>query len=106
MYTHLTLLIFGLLGVILHNLVKLNAIKQANPEGDVNYRKYFKMEWISIFISALVVFGMVWTSQEVKELANAGKWLGLGFIAAGYLAQSLLIAFMGKAQKTIEEKTK
>lgn len=105
MYTHLTLLAFGILGVLLHNLVKMNGIKQANPNGDLNFPKYMKMEWINILIAILVVIGLVWTSQEVKELANAGKWLGLGFIAAGYLAQSLLIAFMGKAQKVIDQKT-
>lgn len=104
-YTYLTLFGLGLLGVILHNLVKLNDIKKANPDGDVNYGKYFKMEWISILISIIVVIGLVWTSQEVTELANAGKWLGLGFVAAGYLAQSLLIKFMGKAQKVLDAKT-
>lgn len=104
-YTRLALLGFGVLGILLHNLVKLNAIKRLDKEGNVNYGKYFKMEWISILISFIVVVGMVWTSQEVKELANAGKWLGLGFIGAGYLAQSLLISFMGKAQKVIDEKT-
>lgn len=104
-YTHLTLFGLGLLGVLLHNLVKLNDIKKANPEGDVNYRKYLKMESISIIISVIVVATLTWTSQEVTALANAGKWLGLGFVAAGYLAQSLLIKFMGKAQKVLDAKT-
>ena len=103
-YTHLTLFGFGLLGIVLHNLVKLNDLKQSHPNGDVNYGQYFKMEWISILISIIVVGGLVWTSQEITELANAGKYLGLGFIAAGYLAQSLLIKFMGKAQKVLDTK--
>jgi len=104
-YTLLTLFGLGLLGVVLHNLVKLNDIKRANPNGDVNYGKYFKMESISIIISIIVIAALTWTSQEIKELANAGKWLGLGFVAAGYLAQSLLIKFMGKAQKVLDAKT-
>lgn len=104
-YTFLALFGFGFLGIILHNLVKLNDLKKANADGDVNYAKYFKMEWISILISVMVVIGLVFTSQEVKELANAGKWLGLGFVSAGYLAQSLLIKWMGKAQKILDSKT-
>lgn len=101
-YTHATLALFGLLGVLLHTLVELNGLKKANPNGDVDYIKYFKMEWISILISVIVVGLLVWTSQEVTELANAGKWLGIGFIASGYLAQSLLIKFMGRAQNIID----
>lgn len=104
-YTLLTLFGLGILGVLLHNLVKLNDIKKSNPEGDVNYGKYFKIESISIIISIIVVAALTWTSHEVKELANAGKWLGLGFVAGGYLAQSLLIKFMGKAQKVLDSKT-
>lgn len=100
-YTHATLAAFGLIGVLLHTLIELNQLKKSNPNGDVNYAKYFKMEWISILISVIVVGLLVWTSQEVTELANAGKWLGIGFIASGYLAQSLLIKFMGRAQNII-----
>lgn len=105
MYTPLTLFGLGLLGVILHNLIKLNTLKKSSSTGDVNYGQYLKMEWITILISVLVVVGLVWTSQEVEELANAGKWLGIGFIAAGYLAQSLLVAFMGRAEGIIKQKT-
>lgn len=103
-YTQLALTGLGMVGILLHNLVKLNAIKRSDKEGNVNYIRYLKMEWISIFISFIVIIGMVWTSQEIKELAGAGKWLGIGFIAGGYLAQSLLISFMGKAQKVIDNK--
>lgn len=99
------LLLFGLLGVVLHNLVKLNDIKRSNPNGDVNYAKYFKMEWITIVISIIVVAICVWCSQEIQELQIAGKYLGLGFVGIGYFAQSLLIKWLGKAEKTINEKT-
>ena len=102
-YTELTLLAFGLIGVILHNLVKLNEKKKADPNGDVNYRKYFKLEWITITISVIVVGLCVWLSQEIKELEIAGKYLGLGFASIGYFSQSLLIKWIGKAEKKINE---
>lgn len=95
----------GLVGVILHNLVKLNDIKKANPEGDVNYAKYFKMESISIIISVITVVLSAIFSQQVDKLYNAGEWLGPVFVPIGYFAQSLLIKAMGKAQKVLDSKT-
>jgi len=103
-YTPYMLFLFGALGVVLHNLVKLNDIKKSNPEGEVNYNKYFKMEWISILISVIVVALCVWTSREIEKLKLVEDYLGLGFIAIGYMAQSLLIKFMGKAEKTLNSK--
>lgn len=104
-YQPYMLLLFGILGVVLHNLIKLNDIKKSNPYGDVNYKKYFKLEWISILISIIVVALAVWTSREIEKLQVVGEYLGLGFIAIGYMAQSILIKFMGKAEKTISKAT-
>jgi hypothetical protein len=103
-YTPFMLFVFGALGVALHNLVKLNDLKKTNPDGDVNYSKYFKMEWISILISIIVVTLSVWISREIEKLELVGEYLGLGFVAIGYMAQSLLIKYMGKADKILNEK--
>lgn len=100
-YQPYMLWLFGVLGVVLHNLIKLNGIKKANPEGDVNYKRYFKLEWISILISFIVVALCVWTSREIEKLQAIGDYLGLAFIAIGYMAQSILITFMGKAEKVV-----
>lgn len=103
-YTHLTLIGLGLIGILLHNLVKLNDLKKANDQGDVNYKLYFKKESISILISVIFVMGLTWTSQEIKELANAGKYLGLSFFFAGYFGQSILLRAVAWAQKILDQK--
>lgn len=103
-YTPWLLLVFGLLGVLLHNLVQLNAIKKSNPNGDVNYKQYFKMEWITMLISVIVVGLAVIFSQNVEKLYNAGDWLGPVYIPIGYFAQSLLVKWMGKAEQTLGTK--
>jgi hypothetical protein len=100
-YQPYMLWLFGVLGVVLHNLFKLNALKKANPEGDVNYKKYFKLEWISILISFIVVALCVWTSREIEKLQAVSNYLGLAFIAIGYMAQSIFITLMGKAEKVV-----
>lgn len=101
-YTELTLIGVGCLGVLCHNLVKMNTLnKKAN--GKFNYAQYFSLEKFSIILSLIVVVAAGIISQEVKELANAGKYLGFGMFTVGYCAQSILITAMGKAQKTLDK---
>lgn len=102
-YSTIILFMLGLLGVILHNLVKINEINKDPSKGTFNFESYFKVEWASILISVIVVIICVVIKQDIKQLENAGNWLGAGFVAIGYMAQSVLISFMGKAQKIIEK---
>lgn len=105
MYTQLTLFALGLLGVILHNLIQLDKLNKAS-NGTYNIIQYLRLELYSILISMLVVLSCVLISQEIQQLEQAGKWLGAGFIAIGYLGQSLLVWWIGKAEKIISSKDK
>ena len=104
-YTHLTLFGFGLLGVLLHILVELNKLNK-QPAGNFSLKGYFKLEVFSILISVIVCGVCVFCSQEIKQLQQIGNWLGLAFVAIGYMGQSLLIAFMGKAQSVVDNTIK
>lgn len=99
-YTPFILASLGILGILLHNLVKMDSINRA-AAGRINLKQYLLMERFSILISIGFVAGCVAISHEIKELYNAGKWLGAGFFAIGYLAQSILVKMMGKAQKKL-----
>lgn len=101
-YTHLSLFGFGLLGVALHILVELNKLNK-QPAGSFTIKGYFKLEMFAIMISIIVCACCVFASQEIKQLQQIGNWLGLAFVAIGYMGQSLLIAFMGKAQSVIDK---
>ena len=96
-YTPIVLFLGGMLGIIFHNLVKLDTINRANA-GNVNFKKYIALERFSLLISLFVVVACVMGSHEIKQLRLAGNWLFFGFIGIGYLAQSLLVKMMGKAQ--------
>ena len=96
-YTNLTLVLLGLTGILLHNLIKLNDINRAN-DGNVNILKYWRLERFSILISVIVVIGALIAKTEIAQLEQVGKWLGLSFVAIGYMAQSIVVKFMGKAQ--------
>lgn len=99
-YTNLMLIGLGILGIFLHNLNALNKINKAN-DGNVNIVKYLKLEVFSILISFIVVFICILLKQEIKQLEYASKFLGVGFVAIGYSAQSMLVSVMGKANKII-----
>lgn len=99
-YTNLTLFGLGLLGILLHNLVELNKLNRAN-KGSVRLGEYFKIERFSILISVVVVGVSLIVKAEITQLEQVGKWLGLAFMAIGYMGQSLLVFFMGKATKVL-----
>jgi hypothetical protein len=104
-YTPIVLFLLGVLGILLHNLVEMNKLNKAQ-KGHLKIRDYLRLEVFSIAISLIVVLCAVITSQEIKQIHDAGKWLGLAFVTIGYMGQSLLIFVMGKAQKTIDGENK
>lgn len=103
-YTNLLLMALGGVGIALHNLIKLNDINKAN-DGNVNLLKYWKLERFSILISIIVVSGALIAKSEIAQLEQVGKFLGLAFVAIGYMAQSIVVKFMGKAQKFVDNQT-
>lgn len=103
-YTNVILMVLGVTGIALHNLIKLNDINRAN-DGNVNLLKYWKLERFSIAISIIVVSGALVAKSEIAQLEQVGKWLGLSFVAIGYMAQSIVVKFMGKAQKFVDNQT-
>lgn len=101
-YTNITLIGLGLLGILLHNLIELNKLNRSS-KGNVKIGEYLKLERFSIVISVIVICVALIVKTEIKQLEQVGKWLGLAFVAIGYMGQSLLIFFMGKAAKVIEK---
>ena len=100
-YTTLTLAACGLFGILIHNLMKLNDINRAN-DGNINFKKYLNLEIYSILISFCVVIVALIARNEVRQLREIGNWLALAFTAIGYMAQSIVIKFAGRAQKYMD----
>lgn len=100
-YTNIVLFLLGVLGILLHNLIEMNKINRAN-NGNINIANYLKIERFTIIISIIVVFVAILVKQEIKQVEAAGKWMGVAFVAIGYMGQSILIFAMGKAGKVID----
>lgn len=101
-YTNITLLALGVLGILIHCLIKIQQLKKDNT---FKVATYFIAEWPTICISLIVVGIALICRNEITILSNAGAYLGLGFVTLGYMGQSVFVALMGKAQKIIEDKT-
>jgi drug/metabolite transporter (DMT)-like permease len=100
-YNDLILFAFGLGGILIHNLTKINELLRNNK---FNPTQYFSLEWASISISVILVILAIFGKHEVKQLDAAGKWLGLAFTAIGYMGQSIFVKLMGRANKVISDK--
>lgn len=103
-YTLVTLAALGLFGILIHNLVKLNSLNR-EQKGEINIFKYWKIERFSIILSVCVVAVCLLVRTEIKQLESVGNWLGLAFVAIGYMAQSIVVSFSNKAQQFIESKS-
>jgi hypothetical protein len=101
-YTSITLFGLGLLGILLHNLVEMNKLNRLDG-GKFSIRSYLRAERFSILISVIVILVAMIIKQEIQQLEAAGKWLGVAFVAIGYMGQSLLIFLMGRAGKVIDK---
>ena len=100
-YTMFFLFGMGFLGMLLQFLIKLDSLNRES-DGEIVWAKFFILERFSILISFIVVIVTTLLSQEIKQLELAGKWIGFGSFAIGYMAQSILIKFMNKADSFID----
>ena len=101
MYNDLILFAFGLGGILIHNLTKINELLRNNK---FNPTQYFSLEWASISISIILVILAIFGKHEVSQLEQASNWLGLAFTAIGYMGQSIFVKLMGRANKVISDK--
>ncbi len=91
----------GVLGIVCHNLLAIIKLKKAGKF--YSYVKYLQAEIESILLSGFIVAAAVLCKQEVKSLDAAGAYLGLGFVAIGYMGQSIFITLMGRIQKNFND---
>jgi hypothetical protein len=99
-YTNYILLALGLFGILIHNLIKIDKVNRES-DGEIKWRRFFRLEWPSITLSVCVVIVCLIAKHEVKKLEAVGEWLGLSFVAIGYMAQSIVYKFLGKAEKRL-----
>lgn len=96
-YKNLVLFGLGVLGILIHNLIKIQQLKKAGDK--ISLVGYLEKEWASIAISSCIVIAAIILKGEIKQLEYAGNYLGFGFLAIGYMGQSILITAFSKVSK-------
>ena len=99
-HTNPILFCLGMLGILIHNLVKIDKINR-KQDGYFRLLPFVRLEWPSISMSLCVLMVCVIAKMEIQQLEYAGKWLGLSFVTIGYMAQSLIYGWMGRAEKKL-----
>jgi len=92
----------GLFGILVHNLIKLNTINK-KQKGNTNLGEYWQMERFAILISICVVVVALIAQHEIKQLSQVGKYMILSFFAIGYMAQSIVVSYMGRAENFLND---
>lgn len=99
-YTPFILGLLGISGILFHNLIQLYKINK-KTDGKASIFKYLRIEIYSILIALLMVFVSIVVLDELNQISYFSSYRGLGFIAIGYMGQSLLVFFIGKAEKVM-----
>lgn len=111
---HIICFIAGLLGIIIHILVKIKSLQVKAKAGNAPFslREYFSNDLVAIILSNVVVIASVFAlgDQGVQNYDHwYANWPRLIFIAIGYSANDLATRFFGatsaKINKIIDIKT-
>ena len=104
MYTFLTLLGLVLSGILLNNVINMYNINRNPKKGNFSLKTYMATEWLTILISVMIGTLACFLRKEIITIPYIKDYIGITYVTIGYLGQYLLIAFMGKAKKTIDDK--
>lgn len=99
-YTNPILFVLGLFGILIHNLMKIEGINR-RENGNFKFWPFIRLEWPSMAVSLCVILVCILAKTEIKKLEQVGAYLGLAFVAIGYMAQSIIYHFVGKAEKKL-----
>jgi len=102
---NILLMICGMLGILAHNLVEVTKLNRADS---VNFKLigYMKTEWPAILLNLVILVIALIAKSSIAKMEAISDYLFLGYFAIGYMGQSLLVFFIGKAQKVIDTSDK
>ncbi len=100
-YTTITLFALSMLGILIHTLMKIQGINK-RQNGNFKFWPFIRLEWPSLLISICVVVVSLIARAEIATLKQVGNYLGIGFVALGYMSQSIIYHFAGKAEKMLK----
>ncbi len=103
MTNNLLLLLLGMLGVLVHALMKISKLKKTN---EFKTADYFGSEWPTMMLNVvIVVIALLIKHEYMPELEKAGIKVGLGIVALGYSGQSIFTMIFDRFEKKLKNLT-
>ena len=96
-------LLTGILGIMVHTLMKINNINR-RTKGKVNLKEFFAVEWPSIWISVSIVVVALIAREEIQKLKIVGNYLLFGFFCIGLSAQSIAYYLSNRLERRLAKK--
>lgn len=93
----------GSLGIMVHTLMKINTINR-RKKGKIKLKKFFAVEWPSIWISVSFLIVAIIAREEIKQLKLIGNALLLGFFCIGLAGQCIAYYLSNRIQRGLEKK--
>lgn len=93
----------GILGIMVHTLMKINAINRRS-KGQINLKKFFAIEWPSIWISISIIIVALIAREEIIKLKAVGNYLLFGFFCIGLSAQSIAYYVSNRLERKLAKK--
>lgn len=100
-YKDITLFALGCLGIFIHLLMKINDINRQR-KGNWKFRAFIKLEWPTVLLSIAVVGVLVMAKKELMNIEEIQGKFRLLAVAVGYMADSVVYFFAGKARKIMD----
>ena len=124
MSTYAIMMLGGILGIILHAFVAIRNINKKNPKTKFKdvAKEYWSTEWLSVGFSFFCFLILLFVASEFINLKEVdkidyseplkerilhfkmGSFIKLTSILAGYFADSIVYGFLGKTERTLNEK--
>ena len=109
---YLEMLIGGLIGILAQSVVKINSMNSRLPnETFVSvFKAFWKLDFGKVLFAVIIVTAFVFMSNEWLGATIQGykvaTFVKTIFCAVGYLANSVILSWLGKTETTLIDKFK
>jgi|SRR5919107_82724 hypothetical protein len=96
--------LIGMLGLIFHQGIKIDAMRKrvlaANETW--SFKNYLHNEWTAILVAIIaLIIAIVLQTELIQHYERLSEWINLYLITMGYMGSSLFQALLSKKEKQI-----
>jgi hypothetical protein len=103
---YLLCLVGGLLGILFHIVIKLQAVKKRVEATGIKFsiKVYLSAEWLALVSSVITIFICIFVLDEITRIKpQVLDILKFFFVFIGYTGSSILQTILGKTDKAVNK---